>query len=90
VVGTYGVFTIGTATGTFAVGDVLTGTGVVAGTQITANLTGTGGTSGTMIVNNNTVVSSTTITASTAVETKWVATSSGPNGANVKISSWQP
>lgn len=90
VVGTYGVLTIGTATGTFVVGDVLTGTGVVAGTQITANLTGSGGSSGTMIVSNNTVVSSTTITASTAVETKWVATSSGPNGAIVKISSWQP
>ncbi len=90
VVGTYGVLTIGTATGTFVVGDILTGTGVTAGTQITANLTGTGGTSGTMIVSENTVVSSTTITASTAIETKWVATSSGPNGAIVKISSWQP
>lgn len=90
VSGTYGTLTIGTATGTFAVGDVLTGTNVVAGTQITANLTGTGGTGGTMVVSNNTVVSSTTITASTAVETKWVATSSGPAGAIVKISSWQP
>ncbi len=90
VVGTYGVLTIGTATGTFVVGDILTGTGVTAGTQITANLTGAGGTSGTMIVSENAVVSSTTITASTAVETKWVATSSGPNGAIVKISSWQP
>ena len=89
VVGTYGVLTIGTATGTFAIGDVLTGTGVVAGTQITASLTG-GGSGGTMVVSDATVVSSTTITASTAVETKWVATSSGPNGAVVKISSWQP
>jgi hypothetical protein len=90
VVGTYGILTIGTATGTFVIGDVLTGTNVVAGTQITANLTGTGGTGGTMVVSNNTVVSSTTITASTAVETKWVATSSGPLNAIVKISSWQP
>lgn len=90
IAGSYGILTIGTATGTFVVGDVLTGTGVVAGTQITANLTGTGGTGGTMVVSNATVVSSTTITASTAVETKWVATSSGPNGAIVKISSWQP
>ena len=90
VVGTYGILTIGTATGTFVVGDILTGTGVVSGTQITQNLTGTGGTGGTMVVSDATVVSSTTITASTAVETKWVATSSGPNGAIVKISSWQP
>jgi len=90
ITGTFGVLTIGTATGTFVVGDVLTGTGVVAGTQITANLTGSGGTGGTMVVSNNTVVSSTTITASTAGETKWVATSSGPNGAIIKISSWQP
>lgn len=90
VVGSYGILTIGTATGTFVVGDILTGTGVVAGTQITQNLTGTGGTGGTMVVSDATVVSSTTITASTAVETKWVATSSGPNGAIVKISSWQP
>ena len=89
VVGTYGILTIGTATGTFAVGDILTGTGVVAGTQITQNLTGSGGTSGTMIVNNATVVSSTTITASTAVETKWIATTSGPGSALVRISSWQ-
>lgn len=90
VVGSYGILTIGTATGTFVIGDILTGTGVVSGTQITANLTGTGGTGGTMVVSDATVVSSATITASTAVETKWVATSSGPNGAIVKISSWQP
>lgn len=88
VSGTYGTLTIGTATGTFVVGDVLTGTNVVAGTAIAANITGSGGTGGTMVVNNNTVVSSTTITASVAVETKWYAASSGPNGAVIKISSW--
>lgn len=88
VSGTYGTLTIGTATGTFVVGDILTGTNVVAGTAVTANITGTGGTGGTMVVNNNTVVSSTTITASVAVETKWVAMSSGPNGAVIKIGSW--
>ena len=90
ITGVYGLLTIGTATGTFAVGDVLTGTGVVAGTQITANVSGTGGTGGTMVVNNSTVVSSATITASTAIETKWVAMSSGPAGAVIKIGSWQP
>ena len=90
ITGAYGVLTIGTATGTFAVGDVITGTNVVAGTQITQNLTGTGGSSGTMVVNNNTVVTSTTITASTAIETPWVAASSGPNAAVIKITRYWP
>lgn len=89
ITGTYGILTIGTATGTFAVGDVITGTSVVntPPTVITANLTGTGGTGGTMVVNNNTVVSSTTITASLAVETKFFARSTGLVGEVVKISS---
>ena len=86
ITGTYGTLTIGTATGTFAVGDILTGTNVVAGTAITANLTGTGGTGGTMVVNNNSVVSSTTITASVAVETKFYAMSAAAAGALIKIS----
>jgi hypothetical protein len=83
--GTYGLLTIGTATGTFAVGDVLTGTNVVAGTAITANVSGSGGSSGTMVVNNNANVGSTTITASVAVETKWIARSTGLAGEIVKI-----
>lgn len=86
ITGAYGILTIGTATGTFEVGDILTGTGVVAGTRITANLTGSGGTGGTMVVDNDTVVASTTITASDAVETKWYARSSGIAGELVKIS----
>jgi hypothetical protein len=87
IAGTYGVLTIGTATGTFAVGDVLTGTNVVAGTTVTQNLTGSGGSGGTMAVNNNTVVGSTTITASLAIETKFYARSTGLAGEVVKISS---
>jgi hypothetical protein len=86
VSGTYGLLTIGTATGTFAVGDQLTGTNVVAGTSITQNVTGSGSTGGTMVVNNNTVVNSTTITASTAVETAFYARSTGLPGEIVKIS----
>ena len=87
VSGTYGLLTIGTiVSGTFAVGDIISGSGVVAGTAITANVSGSGGSGGTMVVNNNTVVSSTTITASSAVETKWYAMSSGVAGALVKIS----
>lgn len=87
ITGTYGLLTIGTATGTFVVGDVLTGSGISAPTAITANVTGAGGSGGTMVVDVNTVVSSTTITASTAVETKWYARSSGLAGELVKISS---
>jgi hypothetical protein len=85
--GTYGTLTVGgTVTGTFGVGDSLSGTNVVAGTTITALGTGTGG-AGTYIVNNNTVVASTAITAAVTVETKWIAMSSGLPGELVKISS---
>lgn len=88
VSGTYGILTIGTATGSFAVGDVISGSGVVAGTKITANISGTGGSGGTMVVDNNTVVSSTTITASAAVETNFYARSQGNAGDVIKISSY--
>lgn len=84
--GTYGLMTVGgTVTGTFEVGATISGTNVATGTQIIALGTGTGG-AGTYVVNNNTVVSSTTITATTNVETKWVAMSSGLAGELVKIS----
>jgi hypothetical protein len=86
--GTYGTLTIGTATGTFTVGDVITGTNVVTSppTIITANIAGSGGTGGTMVVNNNTAVASTTITASLAIETKFYARSTGLPAEIVKIS----
>lgn len=88
ITGTYGTLTVGgSLTGTFAVGDVITGTNVIAGTQITALISGTGG-AGTYVVNNNTVVSSTAINAQANVETKWVAMSTGLPGELVKISSW--
>lgn len=88
VSGTYGTFTAASAlSGTFEVGGVLSGTGVAAGTTITAFGTATGGL-GTYIVNNNTVVGSTTIAATTNVETKWIAASSGAAGELVKITSW--
>lgn len=86
ITGAYGIFTAASAlTGTFGIGDTLSGTNVVAGTTITAFGTGTGGL-GTYIVNNNTVVTSTTITAGTQIETLWYAVSSGLNGDLVKIS----
>ncbi len=87
VSGTYGTFTAGTTTGgTYGVGDVLQGTGVDAGTTITALITGTGG-AGTYAVSSNTVVASTTISvAALNVETKWYAMSAGLAGELVKIS----
>jgi hypothetical protein len=88
IAGTYGLLTVGTLTsGTFAVGGTLTGTGVVANTQITAEGSGVGGT-GTYIVNNNTAVGSSTIGMNGNTETKWVAASAGITGALVKITSW--
>jgi len=50
----------GTITGTFAVGQVISGTGVTTRTYIIALLTGTGG-AGTYAVNNSQTVASTTI-----------------------------
>lgn len=55
----------GVTTGTLAVGQILSGTGVTAGTVITAFASGTGGT-GTYIVNTSQTVASTTVTASAA------------------------
>jgi hypothetical protein len=84
---TYGTMTVTAVdSGALAVGDSLSGSGVTAGTYITALGTGSGGT-GTYIVNKNTVVGSTTITAASNVETKYIAQSVGQAGELVKISS---
>lgn len=87
--GTYGTMTVGTLTtpNPFAVGEVISGGSVVAGTTITQILTGAGGTGSTLAVDNNTVVSSTTISAASNVETKWFARSAALPGQIVKISS---
>ena len=67
---------------------MLTGTGVTAGTVITALLTGTGG-AGTYVVSPSQTVGSTAINVSAnQVETKWFARSTGAPGELVKISSW--
>lgn len=86
--GTYGLLTLGTLTGVaFAINNVISGSGVTAGTIITDSITGSGGTGATMVVTPNTVVGSTTITvAAINAETGWYCQSSGAVGEIVKIS----
>jgi hypothetical protein len=88
IAGAYGLLSNGTVTGAFAVGQVLSGTGVVTSppTVITYIASGAGGTGGTSVVNNNTVVSSTTIVGSNSIETKYYARSIGLPGELVKMS----
>jgi len=62
------LFTVGTATNTiFSVGQVLTGTGVAAGTTIVSRVSGGGGSSSTFIVNISQTVASTTISSTSPV-----------------------
>ena len=62
------LFTVGTATNTiFSVGQVLTGTGVAAGTTIVSRVSGGGGTGSTFIVNIAQNVASTTISSASPV-----------------------
>jgi hypothetical protein len=65
----------GTITGIFAIGMVITGTGVSANTTITAHGTGTGGT-GTYTVSVSQTVSATTITGTLATNTGGSSSSS--------------
>lgn len=82
----YGTFTAASAlSGAFAVGDILSGSGVTAGTQITALGTGVGGL-GTYIVNLTQTASSTTISAAGGVETRWIVDSFAAAGELAKIS----
>lgn len=73
VSGAYGTATVSAVTsGTWGVGDVLSGTGVTTGTIITALGTGTGGV-GTYIVDPSQTAGSTAITGTSEYETKWYA-----------------
>jgi len=84
----YTLFTAGTVTlGTFAVNDVLTGTGVTAGSVVTALITG-GGTGGTMVVDpyGQTVSGQVISVSALDAETGWYAVSSGNVGELVKVS----
>lgn len=75
--------------GTLYVGQELSGTGVSAGTVITAEGTGTGGT-GTYTVSPSQTVTSTTLTGSGYIETtNWFAGSNCLPGELVKITTWK-
>lgn len=88
--GTYGTFTAASAlTGTFGLGNVLSGSGVTAGTTITAFGTGTGGL-GTYIVNLTQTAGSTTISAASNVETSWYVRSGALVGEIFKASNLPP
>ena len=87
--GKYGVYTVGTATGTFAVGMILSGgTTLLAGAALTQLLTGTGGNGSTFVVAAGTTAqTSHALVGSTSVETKWYAMSAGLTGENVVVTS---
>ena len=89
ITGGYTLFTAGTVTGgTFGVGDVLTGSGVTAGSFITLVIAGGGTTGSTMVVSpyNQTDSGNTISVAATNVETAWYAQSSAGAGELIKIS----
>jgi hypothetical protein len=84
---TYGLLTIGgTVVAGVAVGQSVGGSGVTAGTLVTALGTGTGG-AGTYIVSPTQVISSQAIYTGLNVQTKWFALSSGLPGELVRCSS---
>ena len=84
--GTYGILTVATVTsGTLAVGDVVSGSGVTSGTAIYGLGTGVGLT-GTYFVSPTQTAPSTTIITSDLFETKWFAMSAGAVGELIKIS----
>lgn len=87
--GNYGVYTVGTATGTFAVGMQLSGgTTLPTNTVLTALISGAGGNGSTFATNSGTgAQTSHALVGSTVVETKWIAMSQGLTNELVKISS---
>jgi hypothetical protein len=87
VSGTYGILTVtAVGSGTLSIGNVLSGSGVTAGTFITSLGTGAGGT-GTYNVSATQTATSTTVTVAGGVETKFVCLSQGAAGELVKMSS---
>jgi hypothetical protein len=86
ITSTYGILTVtAVGSGALAVGDVLSGSGVTAGTFITALGTGTGG-NGTYDVSTTQTATSTTVVASGGIETRWIAMSIGNAGEMIIVS----
>ena len=84
----YGVLTVATVvSGTLAVGDILSGGSVTAGTVITALGTGSGLTGTYFVSPSQTDAGPGPMTTQNAIETKWVAMSQGQPNDLVKISS---
>lgn len=84
---TGGLLTVGgTVTGTFATNDLVTGSGISAGTYIVSPITGTGG-AGTYLVNNGQTIASQAINVNANTETKFIALSTGAVGELIKMSS---
>lgn len=84
---TTGVMTVSAVgSGALAVGQLLSGSGMPAGTYITAQLTGSAGSTGTYQTNTATAVSSTTVTAASKVETAFYVRSTSAAGELSMIS----
>jgi len=76
------LFTVGTATNTiFSVGQVLTGTGVAAGTTIVSRVSGGGGTGSIFTVNISQTVASATISSVTPVTAYVISSYSAATGS---------
>lgn len=86
--GKYGVYTVGTATGTFAEDMILSGgTTLLAGAALTKLLTGAGSDGSTFAVAAGTTSqTSHALVGSSYVETGWVAQNQALTGENVKMS----
>ncbi|MFM0141742.1 gp53 minor capsid family protein [Paraburkholderia sp. RL18-085-BIA-A] len=83
--GTLTVSAVGS--GALVLNDTITGSGVTAGTYISAFITGTGG-AGTYAVSAGQTVASETITVAAGTATKWVAASINAPGELVKMTTW--
>ena len=91
--GAYTLFTAGTVTlGSFAVNNVIGGTGTTSGSVVTQILTGSGGTGSTMAVTPSGQTNSGNVITVTALNTAtyWYAQSSGGPGELVKVSRLPP
>lgn len=86
ITGTYGILTAGAVTGSYGVGQTLTGGTIAATTTITQQITGSPGATGTYAVDVNTVVGSATLTSADSIETDFYCRSAGLAGEVVKIS----